>query len=299
MAELSLMGLRVVDRVAALGSFTAAADTLGYTQSAVSRQVAAMEAAVGAVLFERHARGVQPTPVGQVLLRHAAVLLAAADAAQRELAAAREQLVGRLVVGGYPTGHVVLLPRALALMRDEHPAVEVAVHSGGSQSLLRMLRARQVELVVVAQMPGIEHDFTGLRSELLLSGRLRVAVPDGHRLAGLASVTPDDLREEPWIVGTGPAGDVHLGAWPGIEQPRIAYAAADWHARLGLVAAGLGIALVPDSVASLISRGMTVVPVDDDGPHTRHVFAVTQRSANPLAKVFVDALRQVATSSAL
>ena len=66
-----------------------------------------------------------------------------------------------------------------------------------------------------------------------------------------------------------------------------------------MVAAGLGVALVPDSVASLISRGITMLPVDDDGPHTRHVFAVTQRGANPLAQVFVDALRQVATSSAL
>lgn len=193
----------------------------------------------------------------------------------------------------------VLVPRASALLRDEHPSVEVPVQSGGSRSLLRMLRAHQVEFAIVAQEHGLEHDFTGLRAELLLSGRLRVAVPDGSWLTGLPSVTPDDLAKEPWIVGAGPAGDVQLGVWPGIDEPRIAYCAADWHARLGMVAAGLGIALVPESVASLLSRGITVLSVDDDVPHTRHVFAVTHRSTNPLAQVFLDALHEVAGPAAL
>lgn len=299
MAELSLSGLRVVARVAALGSFTAAADALGYTQSAVSRQVAAMEDAVGATLFERNPRGVRPTPVGEVLLRHAAVLLDAADAARRELTAARERLVGRLVVGAYPTGHVVLLPRALALLRDEHPAVEVTVHRGGSRSMLRMLRAHQIELAVIVDASSHDHDLTGLRYERLLTGRLRVAVPDRHRLAGLPSVTAADLRHEPWIAGTGPAGDTHLGAAPGIPEPRIAYRAEDWLARLGLVAAGLGVALVPDSVASLVSRGITVLPLDDDALLPRRVLAVTHRSTTPLADAFITTLRRVARSSAL
>ncbi|HEY6759869.1 MAG TPA: LysR family transcriptional regulator, partial [Baekduia sp.] len=74
-AELSLTGLRVVQEVAARGSFTAAADALDYTQSAVSRQVQAMEAAAGVPLFERRPRGVTPTPAGQALLRHAAAIL--------------------------------------------------------------------------------------------------------------------------------------------------------------------------------------------------------------------------------
>ncbi|MCY1136568.1 LysR substrate-binding domain-containing protein [Actinoplanes sp. Pm04-4] len=299
MAEISLSGLRAVRQVATLGSFTAAAEALGYTQSAVSRQVAAMEQVAGAPLFERHARGVRPTAVGEVLLRHAGALLDAAEAAERDLATARERLAGRLIVGAYPTGHLVLVPRALALMRDEHPGVEVTLRSHGSRSLLRMLRAQQVEVAIIVCAPGDDPDLTGLRHERLLGARLRVAVADGHRLAGRGSVTPDDLRDEPWIVGAAGPGDGHLGAWPGIERPRIAYAVKDWHARLGMVAAGLGVALVPGSVMSLMSRGITALPVDDDGPHTRHVLAVTHPAADPLAAAFLAVLRRVADPAIL
>ncbi|MBL7253546.1 LysR family transcriptional regulator [Actinoplanes sp. LDG1-01] len=299
MAEFSLSGLRAVQQVAATGSFTAAADALGYTQSAISRQVAAMEQVAGAPLFERHARGVRPTTVGEVLLRHATVLLDAAAAAERELAAARERPAGRLVVGVYPTGHLVLLPRALALLHQEHPGIEVSPHSNGSRSLLRMLRAHQVEVAIIVRAPGDDYDLTGLRHERLLGARLRVAVPDNHRLAGRVSVTPDDLRDESWIVGAAGPGDGHLGAWPGIDQPRIAYAVKDWHARLGMVAAGLGITQVPGSVMSMMSRGITALRVDDDGPHTRHVLAVTPQTGNPLAATFVGVLRRVAGADAL
>ena len=102
MSELTLAGLRVVQEVAARGSFTAAADALGYTQSAVSRQVAAMERAAGARLFERLARGVRPTSAGKVLLRHGGQLLERVDAATLELGGLRDRLEGRLAVGAYP-----------------------------------------------------------------------------------------------------------------------------------------------------------------------------------------------------
>src|SRR3954451_7359970 len=86
---------------------------LGYTQSAVSRQVAAMEQAAGAPLFERLARGVRPTGAGTVLLRHAAVLLEGVDAATLELGGLRDRLEGRLAVGAYPAMLAMLVPRAL------------------------------------------------------------------------------------------------------------------------------------------------------------------------------------------
>src|SRR5580765_1197478 len=100
-AELTLAGLRVVHEVVATGSFTAAADALNYTQSAVSRQIASVEAAVGAILFQRGARGVEPTAAGVALARRAAAVLAQLDAATQEVAAMGDQMVGRLAIGAF------------------------------------------------------------------------------------------------------------------------------------------------------------------------------------------------------
>ena len=121
MAELTLTGLRVVREVAFRGSFTAAAESLGYTQSAVSRQVAAMEAAAGAPLFRRGARGVELTDEGGVIVRHAVAALDQLTAARRELGGMREPAAGTLRVGAFPTAVAALLPRAIAAFAVPHP----------------------------------------------------------------------------------------------------------------------------------------------------------------------------------
>src|ERR1700751_5483027 len=103
MPELTLAGLRVALEVARTGSFSAAAERLGYTQSAVSRAGGGTERAAGAPLFERHARGVRLTAAGEVLVRHAGEVLDGVAAASQELAGLRDRPAGRLAVGGFPT----------------------------------------------------------------------------------------------------------------------------------------------------------------------------------------------------
>src|SRR3954449_12041199 len=103
MADLNVTGLRVLREVAAQGSFTAAARTLGYTQSAVSRQVAGLEKAAGTALFDRAARGVSLTDAGEALLQRAGTVLDELDAAQQELAGMAEPGTGRVRVGAFPT----------------------------------------------------------------------------------------------------------------------------------------------------------------------------------------------------
>ncbi|MDN5854988.1 MAG: LysR family transcriptional regulator, partial [Actinomycetia bacterium] len=110
MSELTLSGLRVVFEVARAGSFSAAADRLGYTQSAISRQVAVTERFAGTPLFERHARGVRTTPAGEALVRHAGKVLDMIAAANQELTGMRDRLAGRLAVGGFAAASAVLLP---------------------------------------------------------------------------------------------------------------------------------------------------------------------------------------------
>src|SRR5215208_2644070 len=103
MAAMTLVGMRVLRAVAEHGSFTAAAEMLGYTQSAVSRQVAAMESAAGAALFERAPRGVLLTEPGRVLVGHASAVLEQVDAAQRDLAGLRSLASGRVRLGAFAT----------------------------------------------------------------------------------------------------------------------------------------------------------------------------------------------------
>jgi DNA-binding transcriptional LysR family regulator len=293
MTELTLIGLRVVQEVSARGSFTAAADALGYTQSAVSRQVAAMEEAAGAPLFVRLPRGVRPTGAGVVLLRHATALLDRVDAATLELGGLRDRLEGRLAVGAFPSALGVLVPRALARLRRAHPAVVTSLREGATPTHLRRLRAGRLELAVIALGPDLTYPLEDLRVDVLLEGGLLVAVPAAHRLAQRGTVEVGELEDEPWIVGDGGGGDPQFGAWPSAPgTPRIAYAVRDWAARLGLVAAGLGLAVVPTVAAGTMPPGVQVVAVNDPHPVRRSVVAVTQPERSPGAAALVQALRE-------
>lgn len=292
MAELTLTGLRVVSEVARAGSFSAAAERLGYTQSAVSRQVAAAEAAAGGPLFERHARGVHPTAAGEVLVRHARRVLDGIASATQELAGLRDRLAGRLVVGGYPTATAVLVPRAVARVVAAHPGLQVQLMEAGTPAQLQALRRGRLEVAVLATGEGLPaYDLDGLRRTELRSGLgVGVAVAGTHRLAGRAWVEPAELADQQWVVGAR-GGGPEFGAWPGPAEPVIAFAARDWLTRLGLVAAGLGIALVPGVAAAALPRGVQWIPVRGVGDGlSRTAWAVTADDPGPAATAMVRAL---------
>ncbi|MEV6130284.1 LysR family transcriptional regulator [Streptomyces violaceusniger] len=295
MADLSLTGLRVVQAVVDTGSFTAAADALGYTQSAVSRQVAAMEAAAGAPLFVRGARGVTPSPAGMVLARRAATVLSEIDAVSADLAGLTDHVTGRVSIAAFPSAAAVLVPRTLARLRDDHPALIVEFGEASSPTQLRQLRAHRIDVAVIgvgADLPGYE--FEGLRRDLLLDGGLLLAVPANHRFAGRGTIPVTELRDEPWIVGKGLRDDPQFGAWPTLDHPRIAYAAREWPTRLGLVATGLGIAVLPEVAAAAIPAGVRTVRVDDPAWLGRAMVAVTVRDRSPEVTATVEALRREA-----
>ncbi|MFE2443320.1 LysR family transcriptional regulator [Streptomyces melanosporofaciens] len=295
MAELSLTGLRVVQAVVDTGSFTAAADALGYTQSAVSRQVAAVEAAAGAPLFVRGARGVTPSPAGMVLARRAATVLSEIDAVSADLAGLTDHITGRVSIAAFPSAAAVLVPRTLARLRDDHPALIVEFGEASSPTQLRQLRAHRIDVAVIgvgADLPGYE--FEGLRRDLLLEGGPLLAVPANHRFAGRGTIPVTELRDEPWIVGKGLRDDPQFGAWPTLDHPRIAYAAREWPTRLGLVATGLGIAVLPEVAAAAIPAGVRTVRVDDPAWLGRAVVAVTARDRSPEVTATLEALRHEA-----
>ena len=293
--SLTLVGLRVVQEVAARGSFTAAAGALGYTQSAVSRQVAVMEAAAGAPLFERLPRGVRPSSAGAILVRHAGALLARVDAAMLELAGLQDRLEGRVAIGAFPSALAALVPRAAARLRREHPSVELSLSEGTTPTQLRRLRAGRLEVALIARGPDLPYELDDLRADVVLEGGLLVAVAAEHRLARRGTVDVAELEGEPWISGDIGGADPAFGAWPGLADPHVAYAVRDWPSRLGLVAAGLGVATVPSMIVGTIPPGVRVIAVDEPRPIRRTALAVTRADRSPGAVALVAALREEGT----
>lgn len=286
--------MRVVHEVVAMGSFTAAAETLSYTQSAVSRQVALMERATGGRLFTRRARGVEPTDAGAIFARRAGRILADLDAAMREVTAVADELTGTVSVGAFPTAAAVLVPMAIADLARAHPGVDVTVVEAGTPVLLQRLRSGAVDVAVLSVGHGLRtHDTSGLREELLVENDLRIAVPAAHRLAGQHRIDAEDLAGERWIVGSSRRGDPQFGAWPTLAEPNVVHAVSSWPTRLGMVAAGLGVCVIPGIAALMVLAGVRVRPVDD--PHWRGRATVVVTAVDRSAEVHtvIAALKHV------
>lgn len=278
MSAVTVAGLRVVVAVARAGSFTAAAAELRYTQPAVSRQIAAVETALGAPLFERRARGVELTAAGELVHRRATAIIAGLDELHPEIVAMEDRLSGRVALGAFPSAMAALVPRALAALHREHPGLEVSIREDSTPSLLAALRAGRLDVAVVgvgALLP--DYDLDDLHQRVVAGDDLSVAVPDDHRLTRLPVITAADLADEPWIVGHSRSGEPQFGAWPTLTAPRIAFTVRSWPARLGLVAAGLGISVIPGLAADSVPRGVRVLPVEDGRWPGRATLVVSRR----------------------
>ena len=290
-SELTVAGLRVVREIALTGSFTAAARLLGYTQPTISRQVAAMEAAAGSPLFLREGRGVRVSAAGAVVVEHAGRILAGLEALRQDLAALDDRLIGRIKLGAFPSATAVLVPRALARLRADHPRLDVAVAEAPTPTLLRQLRAGRLAVAVIGVGAGLpDYDLTGFEQQVVFAGGLCVAVPAGHRLAGADAVPVAELAGETWIAGDGAGGEPQFRAWPTLTDPVIGHAVRGWPARLGLVAAGLGVCLMPEVAARSIPAGVVTIGVEDPGWPGRMTVALTASAPGAEAAAVVAAL---------
>ncbi|WP_042401137.1 LysR family transcriptional regulator [Streptacidiphilus carbonis] len=289
--------LRVLRAVARTGSFSAAARELGYTQPAVSQQMKALEKSVGTPLVVRVGRGVRLSEAGEVLVRHAAGILAGLTAAEEELAAIAGLRAGRVRLVSFPTASSTLVPAAVAGVREAQPGIRVSLTEAEPPESLAMLRGGDCEVALAFRYPGrvtelhlplddgggsrrqaraeavVEAsvsaaacDWSDLVVRPLLEDRLVGVVAAGHRLAGRGEDDPvflAELADEQWIAGC-PQCRGHLVDMCAEEgfAPRIDFATDDYPAVLGLVGAGLGVAVLPElALASVRSAGVAVVPL--------------------------------------
>lgn len=296
--DVSLVALRVFREVAERGTFTAAASALGYTQSAVSRQIATLERAAGSRLLERRRDGVELTGSGQVVLRNAAGILDQLDATARELAGL-PAAGGTVRLGWFPSAGAVLLPRAISAVRRTHPAVTVTTREGSTPALVRALRAGTIDLALIASAPPFrppDAETPALKLETLAERSLRLAVPAGHPLAASDSVEVGDLHGQRWIAGPPSSNELWMGVWPGLdERPVIAHTVRDWFAKLQLVAAGAGITTISASMSPAVPPGVRVLTVTGGPQELRRTILarLPGRLPEPIASV-AAALRAAA-----
>jgi DNA-binding transcriptional LysR family regulator len=295
--DASLTALRVFRLVAERGTLTAAASALGYTQSAVSRQIATLERAAGVPLLERRHDGVRLTPAGHLVLRRTASVIDQIDATARDLAGLPAQ-TGTVRLGWLASSGITLLPDALTALSRDHPAITVTTREGTTPALARALRAGTIDLALLGTTPPFHPPDTEsppLVLRTLIERSLRIAVPATHPLARGAFINADDLRGQRWIAG--PADEANqMGVWPGLDgRPDIAHTARDWMAKLHLVAAGAGITTIPDALTPAAPAGVRVLPVRG-GPQAqgRYVLAHLPGRLTEPATALAEALRTAA-----
>lgn len=281
--------------VARCGSFSAAAETLGYTQPAVSRQVALLERETGTTLLERRPAGVRLTDAGELLVRHADAILARLRDAEEDLDDLLGLRAGKLRMSTLTSAAATIVPLAIVEFRRRLPDVELSVSMVDPPSVLGQLRTSGVDLVLCNDESYLEEpDVDAL---LLFEEPLLVALPRQHRLANRDRVRLGELAEEAWMLGTDHACPdatrfIRACHAEGFD-PRIAFHNDDYTAVLGFVAAGVGVAPVPDMVARNASAEVQICSLHGV-KLTRPIVAVMPAGyQSRAARAMVDVLAEV------
>ena len=244
--NLDLRHLRALQAVAEEGSFNKAAVRLGYTQSAVSQQIQTLEKIVGDKLVERPGgpRPVSMTEAGNVLLVHANAIVARLRAAQADLALLSDGTAGTLRVGTYQSVGTRILPELMRRYHQACPHITVQLTEAEDDALFELLEQGEVDLSFVA-MPLAEGPFEGVE---LARDPYVLVVPEGHPLAGTSGIpTRRDLSELPMIGFRTCRAANHLEnalRMRGIE-PQVIFRSDDNGTVQAMVAAGMGVAMMP------------------------------------------------------
>lgn len=300
---LDVRRLRVLREVAARGSFSAAADALNFTQSAVSQQIAALEREAGTKLVERNARGVRLTEAGEALVRHADVILARLADAEAELQAIAGLRGGRLRLATFPTAGASLVPPAIARFRAAHPQVDMSVVPAEPPEAVEKLRSGEVDIAILIETVWGEGVSQGIDRLHLLDDPMYVCLPAGHPKAAKSKLRLEDLCEEPWLVGAGsscPDCSIFLRAChtAGFE-PQISFNSDDYTAIQGFVAAGMGVSVIPDLALATVREDVVIRSLGARAP-VRRIVAGTlsggycSPAAGGMLSVLADVGRELA-----
>lgn len=277
--------------VCRLGSLSAAAAELNHTQSAVSRQIAGLERHLGVPLVERHARGVRPTPAGEVFRRHALATLNEADRAVRAVRDVRDGVGDRpLAIGATPSLAAGIVPEAVRGLLKQAGPIRWSLLPGLSAQLHGRVIAGDLDVAVVTDAPpGLTVDPRVDRRFLGLD-EMVVVLPAGHAQAGRGPVRFEALADQVWVEDNdGSAALLRQHAARAGVNARIDLTAADLPGKLALVATGHAIALIPGVLTRALRADVATVDLVD--PPTRGIYTITpRRDTHPCAAPLLELL---------
>lgn len=264
---LDVTKLRVIDAVARLGSVTAAARELHYSQPSVTHHLSRLEAETGAQLLQRAGRGIRLTETGRMLAARAAEIIGRIDAADAELAAHVGLRIGRVRLAGFSSAIGSLVPAAVAALAAKHPGLEVSLTDLHPPEALELLRAGTIDVAIVFRYDETEPEPTGVRLHHLLDDPLYLLSKD--RPATLA-----ELGDATWIAGCDRCRS-HLISLCAVEgyEPRIGYTSDDMVVMQALVRSGLGVTTIPG--LALRSHQVDGIFATEIPGSRRHVYAAT------------------------
>lgn len=302
---LNVSRLKVLGEVARQGSFSAAADSLAYTQSAVSQQIATLESEAGMTLLERRPRGVRLTSAGRTLLEHAEGILARLEAAEAELAAIAGLRAGQLRMASFPTAGATLMPLAIARYRSNHPDVRLTLAEGEPEEIAPRLYAGEFDLALLFEFADagdpLGESLTraeGLTRVELLEDPLYLTLPRAHPLAAKRELRLEDLHGEAWVQtsqASSCARHVVRSCHAAGFEPNVSFESDDYQTVKGLVAAGVGVAFIPELALADVREDI-VVRTLSPAPPVRQVIAALPSDVRlaPAAPAMLRTLRDAA-----
>ncbi|WP_219414497.1 LysR family transcriptional regulator [Pseudonocardia nigra] len=289
--------LRLLRELAVRGTIAATAEACGYTPSGVSQQLALLEREVRMPLLVREGRRVALTEAAHVLVRHAERVLAELEAADAALAGLARSVGGTARLAAFPTAAAAFVPAAIARCRAQHPDLRVVLEEQETDEAVLAVRSRRLDLALVyeyALLPRLADP--GLDVEPLLTEPLLAVLPAGSTVA--EPLTLAALRDRAWIA---PRSDTALRTVLdracGLAgfAPVIDYASDDYTVIVALVAAGLGVSLLPRLAAASLSADVELRPVAEPAL-TRMVSLVTRAGSrgHPATAALARYLREAA-----
>ncbi|MFI0150861.1 LysR family transcriptional regulator [Streptomyces lydicus] len=307
MADWDIKKLRILRTLQELGTVTATAEALHMTPSAVSQQLTGLAKALGVTLLEAHGRRVRLTDAAQLVLRHAEAVFAQLERADAELLGYLQGEAGQVRVGAFSTAVPALVVPAVQELRRTHPGLAVSVREAEAEAAYELLAEGSVDLALSLAAHAPTPRDPRFSRVSLLADPLDVALPAGHPLAAEPGLRLADLAGEPWIFGSsGPWSQITTTACENAGfVPEQAHAAADWNAIWAMVAAGMGVALVPRMAMAGVGApgrarggaGVVLRVLHADQPR-RHVVAAVRRGSEgaPGLSRVLAALRQAAAA---
>jgi molybdate transport repressor ModE-like protein len=295
---LDVRRMRVLREVAVRGSFSAAAEALSFTQSAVSQQIAALERESGAVLVERNARGVRLTDAGRALVKHTDAIVARLAEAEAELEAIAGLRGGRLRMAAFESAGSTIMPLAIATFRQRHPAVELTLSLYEPEEAMGKLKSGELELALTFDSGLLSEEPEAVERTHLIDDPMYLVLADDHPLARKRSLRLSDLAGEAWIAGELDCECNKLiirACNAAVFDPRIVFESDDYGAIQGFVAAGVGVSLIAELGLTTVRDDIVIRRLGRETP-VRRVYAATLASAyrSPATMAMLEILQDVA-----